>query len=85
MTNLWLSVLNALGLAWWIEVKTDDCTYYFGPFADQSDAEAEQPGYIEDLEHDGETSIQASLMKGKPNQLTVEAQAEESPTNPALV
>lgn len=84
MTNLWLSVLNALGLAWWIEVKTDDCTYYFGPFDDQAGAEAAQPGYIEDLEQDGEMNIQATLMKGKPSQLTIEAQSEEASKNPAL-
>ena len=85
MTNLWLNVLNALGLAWWIEVKTDDCTYFFGPFSDQADAEAAQPGYIEDLEQDGETNIQATLMKCKPSQLTDESPVEEAPQNPALV
>ena len=85
MSNIWLNVLQTLGLAWWIEVKTDDCTYFFGPFTNQSDAAAAQAGYIEDLEQDGESNIQARLMKGKPSQLTVEGNAENTAKNPALM
>lgn len=85
MSNIWLSLLQTLGLAWWIEVKTDDCTYFFGPFASQSDAESEQHGYIEDLEQDGESNIQASLMKGKPSKLTIEGHTQDSVSKPAVL
>ena len=85
MSNIWLSVLQTLGLAWWIEVKTDDCTYFFGPFANKNDAATAQTGYIEDLEQDGESNIQASLMQGKPSQLTVEGEPEGTAKETALV
>lgn len=85
MSNIWLSLLQTLGLAWWIEVKTDDCTYFFGPFSNQSDAESAQHGYIEDLEQDGESNIQASLMQGKPAQLTIEGDTQESVSKPAVL
>ena len=85
MSNTWLNVLQTLGMAWWIEVKTDDCTYFFGPFANQNDAAAAQTGYIEDLEQDGESNIQATLMKGKPKHLTVECQTEDASSNSAVM
>lgn len=84
MANLWLNMVQTLGLAWWIEVKTDDCTYFFGPFTNQNDAAAAQAGYIEDLEQDGESNIQARLIKGKPRQLTVEEEPENTVKNPAI-
>ncbi|NET08901.1 MAG: DUF1816 domain-containing protein [Symploca sp. SIO2B6] len=84
--SMWLSGLQFLGLAWWIEVKTDDCTYYFGPFSNKNDAESEKPGYIEDLEKEGASNIQASLMQGKPSQLTIDDVPSESAngSEPAL-
>ena len=85
MANLWLNVVQTLGLAWWIEVKTDDCTYFFGPFTSQNDASAAQAGYIEDLEQDGESNIQARLIRGKqPQQLTIEEGPESTVENPAI-
>ncbi|MEM9217307.1 MAG: DUF1816 domain-containing protein [Cyanobacteria bacterium P01_F01_bin.150] len=85
MVNIWLNVLQTLGKAWWIEVKTDDCTYFFGPFASQNDALASQAGYLEDLEQDGESNIQATLMQGKPGQLTIEAASEKTSKNSAIM
>lgn len=85
MSNIWLNVLQTLGLAWWVEVKTDDCTYFFGPFSQRSDADAAQMGYIEDLEQDGESNIQANLIQGKPSQLTIEDGSEEASQNSALM
>ena len=86
MLNLRLNVLEFLGLAWWVEVKTDECTYYFGPFADKDDAAAAQAGYVEDLEGEGASNIQVMLTQSKPSQLTVETRVDESAKkgNPAL-
>ncbi|MEO0406757.1 MAG: DUF1816 domain-containing protein [Cyanobacteria bacterium P01_A01_bin.135] len=66
--------MNTLGLAWWIEVKTEDpsYTYYFGPFAAQDEAEAAKSGYVQDLQQEGAQNIQAAVKRIKPEQLTVE-------------
>ncbi len=71
---MWTSLLQALGLAWWVEVKTDSphCIYYFGPFASSSEAESAKPGYVEDLEHENAQGITASIRRGKPGSLTIE-------------
>ncbi|MEL6222465.1 MAG: DUF1816 domain-containing protein [Cyanobacteria bacterium J06626_14] len=71
---MWLSLLQALGLAWWVEVKTESpsCFYYFGPFASSAEAEQAKPGYVEDLERENAEGIIASIRRGKPGQLTVE-------------
>lgn len=71
---MWTSLLQALGLAWWVEVKTDSprCIYYFGPFSSSSEAESAKPGYVEDLEKENAEGITASIRRGKPNNLTVE-------------
>ncbi|MEB3359315.1 MAG: DUF1816 domain-containing protein [Synechococcales bacterium] len=73
MKEMWTSLLRVLGLAWWVEIKTDNprCTYYFGPFSSSEEADAEKPGYIEDLEQEGATNIRVSLMRGKPTVLTI--------------
>ncbi|MGF1514563.1 MAG: DUF1816 domain-containing protein [Elainellaceae cyanobacterium] len=80
---MWLSLLQALGLAWWVEIKTDTpaCTYYFGPFTAQEDAEAAKGGYVQDLENEGATNIQVSVLRTKPAQLTIEGHVshEDSP------
>jgi len=71
---MWLSLLHAIGLAWWVEVKTKgpDCTYYFGPFSAQDEAEAAKGGYIHDLEQEGALNIQTSVRRMKPDKLTIE-------------
>ena len=71
---MWLSLLNTLGLAWWVEVSTEnpDYTYYFGPFSGQDEAEAAKGGYVQDLEQEGAQNIQATVKRTKPNRLTVE-------------
>jgi Domain of unknown function (DUF1816) len=69
-----ISVLDFLGLAWWVEIKTDlpRCTYYFGPFASSSEAEESKPGYIEDLQNEDAQGLVASVKRCKPPQLTIE-------------
>ncbi|NJO80047.1 MAG: DUF1816 domain-containing protein [Cyanobacteria bacterium RM1_2_2] len=73
MNELWLSTLEFLGLAWWIEVKTESpsCTYFFGPYGSAREAEAAQAGFIEDLEQEGARNIQAEVKRCRPTQLTI--------------
>lgn len=69
MKEIWLSLLELLGKAWWIEVTTDTprCSYFFGPFASQQEAEASKPGFIEDLQGEGATNIRAQIRQCKPD------------------
>ncbi len=41
LKDFFASILEQLGLAWWLEVitKQPQCTYYFGPFASVKEAE----------------------------------------------
>jgi Domain of unknown function (DUF1816) len=73
LTGQIASLLNRLGLAWWIELttRTPSCVYYFGPFASSKEAEAELPGYLEDLEHEGAQGIQAVVKRCQPAELTI--------------
>lgn len=70
---MWTSLLNTLGLAWWVEIVTDSphCTYYFGPFASAADAEMAKPGYLEDLEKEGAQNIKVVVKRDKPANLTI--------------
>ncbi|MFN5863207.1 MAG: DUF1816 domain-containing protein, partial [Pseudanabaena sp.] len=45
--NIFTSILETFGLALWVEIVTDSphCTYYFGPFINESEAEAAKSGY----------------------------------------
>lgn len=69
LTNL----LHLLGLAWWVEITTDNprCTYYFGPFLTAKEAEESKSGYIEDLEHEGALNIRVAVKRCKPAILTI--------------
>ncbi|HBE16837.1 MAG TPA: hypothetical protein DDW51_04275, partial [Cyanobacteria bacterium UBA11367] len=52
-------IVEFLGLAFWVEIVTDNpkCTYYFGPFLSAQEAETAKGGYIEDLENEGAQGI----------------------------
>jgi hypothetical protein len=67
------SVLEFIGLAWWVEITTDSprCVYYFGPFLSSQEAETEQPGYVEDLKQEGAQGIVVTIKRCKPTQLTI--------------
>lgn len=80
MKELWINLLQTLGLAWWVEVVTDSpqCKYYFGPFASSQDAEAAKPGYIQDLESEGAQGIKVTIKRDNPGNLTVYDDATES-------
>ncbi len=73
MKEVLISSLDALGLAWWVEIVTSKphYTYYFGPFLDAPSAQAAQAGYIEDLEKEGAQGIKASVKRCKPPSLTL--------------
>lgn len=67
------SLLQILGLAWWVEIITETprCTYYFGPFASADEAQAAQSGYLEDLEQEGAQGIRVTIKRCKPTELTI--------------
>jgi hypothetical protein len=73
LKNIFTSILETVGLAVWIEIISDSprCTYYFGPFACQSEAEAAKVGYIEDLEAEGSKSLAVMVKRCRPEILTV--------------
>ncbi|NEQ47412.1 MAG: DUF1816 domain-containing protein [Leptolyngbya sp. SIOISBB] len=60
---------------WWLEVKTSEpaCTYYFGPFDLEQEAQLQQQGYIDDLQQEGSNvlSAKAIALSTPPQQLTV--------------
>jgi Domain of unknown function (DUF1816) len=65
--------LEPLGLAYWLEVVTDNpsCLYYFGPFATSAQARQSEPGYLEDLEHEGAHVLVTKVQRCRPKSLTV--------------
>ena len=71
--NIFTSILETFGLAVWIEIVTDSprCTYYFGPFVSEAEAEAAKYGYIEDLEAEGSKGLAVLIKRCKPDKLTV--------------
>ncbi|MBW4538743.1 MAG: DUF1816 domain-containing protein [Myxacorys chilensis ATA2-1-KO14] len=73
MNELLTTLLDAVGLAWWVEIRTENprCIYYFGPFPAQKMAASSQGGYLEDLEREGAQNITAKVMRCKPKNLTV--------------
>lgn len=64
---------------WWLEIKTEapTCTYYFGPFETESEAKAEQAGYVEDLQQEGSKVLvtNAIALTNPPQQLTIYEEA----------
>ncbi|AOY81547.1 DUF1816 domain-containing protein [Moorena producens JHB] len=73
MKEALIKILDLFGLAFWVEIitKTPKCTYYFGPFVNQQEAQAAKCGYIEDLENEGAQGIMVTLKRCKPNRLTI--------------
>lgn len=87
LSELSLSLLERLGLAYWIELRTDapECLYYFGPFPHAKEAEQNLPGYLEDLEREGARDIKYAIAQCKPTHLTIfeeepPARSRTSPT-----
>lgn len=89
MKELLISILQFFGLAWWVEIVTENprCTYYFGPFLSSKEAAAAKPGYIEDLEQEGAKGFAVAIKRCKPSTLTIYDDAGERfdrKTRPAL-
>lgn len=88
MKEFFISFLEMIGLASWVEVKTDypRCTYYFGPFLYRNEAEVASVGYEEDLKAEGAQGIKLAIKRCKPENLTVFDEKEEvKPLNPLTV
>ncbi|WGV26128.1 DUF1816 domain-containing protein [Halotia branconii] len=68
-----INTFNSLGLAWWVEIVTQNprCTYYFGPFLSSADAKVALKGYVEDLEAEGAQGIIVNVKRCKPGTLTI--------------
>lgn len=73
MKELLLKLLDTVGLAFWVEITTENprCTYYFGPFLNKSEAATDQVGYVEDLQGEGAKNINVSIKRCKPANLTI--------------
>lgn len=84
MKEFWLSILEFLGLAWWVEIDTEspECLYYFGPFITAKEAKAAQSGYIEDLQREGAKGLKVEIKRCKPDKLTTFDEADEEIKQP---
>lgn len=72
--------LFGVGKAWWIEIKTESpkCTYFFGPFSQEAEAQTAKAGYVEDLEQEGAQRIQVEVKQcADPDQLTISEDSED--------
>ncbi|NEQ30943.1 MAG: DUF1816 domain-containing protein [Leptolyngbya sp. SIO4C5] len=75
MKNLLNGIFNLFAGEWWIEIvtQTPKCTYFFGPFSSEEEAQIAQVGYIEDLEQEGAVQIASSIQRcSRPEELTID-------------
>lgn len=78
MSNILGRLIDSLfssGKAWWLEIQTSQpaCTYYFGPFNSEAEAESLKGGYLEDLEQEGAQQIRTSVKRcSYPDRLTID-------------
>ena len=74
IAEVWTSILDFGGQAWWVEVLTNrpKCMYYFGPFADAGSAKLAVAGYVEDLEGEFAQGIETQIKRCKPDRLTID-------------
>jgi hypothetical protein len=85
MKEVVIKILQLLGLAFWVEIVTDNprCTYYFGPFLSEKEASEAKSGYVEDLESEGAQGIVVKIKRCKPSNLTIfDEQGEEIEYSP---
>jgi hypothetical protein len=70
-------LLNRLGLAYWVELRTEQpsCLYYFGPFLSRPAAEGAIAGYTTDLEGEGARCVEVRIVRCRPSVLTLELSA----------
>jgi hypothetical protein len=74
ISNIWADTLDLYGRAWWVEISTarPKCTYYFGPYANRTEANLSIDGYIADLESEFAQDIRSQVKRCKPKKLTIE-------------
>ena len=79
--EIFVSRVERLGLAWWIEIVTDNpyCRYYFGPFSSEKQAQLSYSGYIEDLKQEKAQILTINIKRCQPKALTI--YEEELPEN----
>lgn len=79
MKEILIRIFNALGKAYWVKIETNkpSCTYYFGPFLNNKDAQLAQAGYLEDLNQEGAVNIRVDIKRCKPTELTILTEQEE--------
>ncbi|MEA5576294.1 DUF1816 domain-containing protein [Anabaena sp. UHCC 0451] len=60
-------------VAWWVEINTvvPHCTYYFGPFDSEKEAQLYRTGYVEDLYQEEARGIVALVKQCRPDVLTI--------------
>jgi len=65
--------MQELSTAWWAEITTTKphCIYYFGPFETSEEAKFAYPGYIDDLDGEGDQGIIVIIKRCKPEVLTI--------------
>jgi hypothetical protein len=80
MKEFLLVLMERLGIACWVEVKTDypRCVYYFGPFFSRYEAKVSLSGYLEDLQAEGAQGIKYKIERCDPAALTIFDEAETS-------
>ncbi|NEO33675.1 MAG: DUF1816 domain-containing protein [Symploca sp. SIO3C6] len=73
MKEFLIDGFGLLGLNFWVEIVTENpsCTYYFGPFLTDKEAQNAKGGYIEDLEGEGAQGIVVKVKRCKPTNLTI--------------
>ena len=69
MKEMLINILDALGLAYWVEITTDNprCVYYFGPFLNKQDSQLATDGYLEDLRGENAQNITYRIKRFKPD------------------
>lgn len=84
MNEFLTTILSSLGLAWWVEITTENprCTYYFGPFPSLKVAQSYKGGYIEDLQQEGAQNIAVTIKRCKPTNLTIYDDRNDPVFNP---
>ena len=67
------SLIETFSSPYWVEISTKqpNCTYYFGPFGDSSEAKEMQQGYVEDLVAEKAQDIKVTIKRCLPTELTV--------------
>lgn len=68
---------------WWVHIQTTvpACQYYFGPFASLEEAEAHQPGYVEDLVREHALEVVVKIGRCQPEVLTLCDEADLYPAS----